>query len=185
MGTVRKYGQISTVQYFWKEKWINYRTKIKRKGIDVAEPEIIANALNFYFNSIPKISSDKINNNLTAFKSYLDNQIPESYNFHQTFILEITKIITNLKNSNSVGWDNIPTNMLKTNVMTLAPILLNLINKSLTHGLFLQSLKRAKMLPIFKSIDKLKIANYRPISLLPVISKVYEKVFYSRLYDYF
>ena len=57
---------------------------------------------------------------------------------------EITKIIKNLKNSNSVGWDNIPTNTLKTNVMTLAPILSNLINKSLAQGLFPQSLKRAK-----------------------------------------
>ena len=46
-------------------------------------------------------------------------------------------------------------------------------------------LKRAKNLPILKSKDKLNIANYRPISILPVISKVPEKVFYSRLYDYF
>ena len=86
---------------------------------------------------------------------------------------------------NSVGWDNIPTNILKSNVMTLAPILSNLINKSLAQGLSPQSLKRAKKFPIFKSKDKLNIANYRPISILRVISKVNEKVFYSRLYDYF
>ena len=97
------------------------------------------------------------------------------------------KDIKNKKNSNSVGWDNIPTNILKTNVMTLAPILSNLMNKSLAQGLFPQLLKRAKILPIlnFKSKDKLNIANYRPIPILLVISKVYEKVFYSRLYDYF
>ena len=96
------------------------------------------------------------------------------------------KIIKNLKNSNSVGWDNIPTTILKTNVMTLAPILLNLINRSLAQGLFPQSsLNRAKILPLFKSKDILNIANYLPISILPVISKVYGKVFYSRLYNYF
>ena len=49
----------------------------------------------------------------------------------------------------------------------------------------MQSLKRAKILPIFKSNDKLNIANYRPISILPDISKFCENVFYSRLYDYF
>ena len=98
---------------------------------------------------------------------------------------EIKKILKNFKNSNSVGWDNIPTNILKTNVKTLAPILSNLINKSLAQGLFPQSLKRAKILHIFKSKDELNIANYRPISILPVNSKVYEKVFYSKLYDYF
>ena len=61
--------------------------------------------------------------------------------------------------------------------MTLAPILSNLINKSLAQGLFPLTLKRAKILLIFKSKDKLNIANYLPISILPVISKVYEKVF--------
>ena len=66
--------------------------------------------------------------------------------------------------------------------MTLAPILSNLINKSLAQGLFPQSLKRAKIFTIFKSKDKLNITNYRPISILPNISKVYEKVFQSRLY---
>ena len=86
-----------------------------------------------------------------AFESYLDDQIPESDNFHQTSILEITKIIKNLKNSNCVGWFNIITNIVKTNIMTLAPILSNLINKSLAQGLFPQSLKRAKYLHIFKS----------------------------------
>ena len=144
----------------------------------------LANAFNSYLNSIPSLS-DNISNNLTAFESYLDDQIPESDNFHQTSIHEITKIITtNFKNSNSVWWDNIPTNVLKTNVMILAPILSNLINKSLTQGLFPQSLKRAKNFPVFKSKDKLNIANYRPISILPVISKVYKKI-YSRFYDYF
>ena len=60
-----------------------------------------------------------------------------------------------------------------------------LINKSLATGIFPKSLKRAKILPIFKNKDKLDITNYRPISLLPVISKVYEFFFYNRLYNYF
>ena len=51
-------------------------------------------------------------------------------------------------------------------------------------GLFPKSLKRAKILTIFKNKDKLDIINYRPISILPV-SKVYEKVFYNRLYNDF
>ena len=66
---------------------------IKLYVIHVAEPESIANAFNSYFNSIPITLSDNINNNLTAFESYLDDQIPESDNFHQISIREITKII--------------------------------------------------------------------------------------------
>ena len=120
------------------KKHSSINTTIKFDGIHVAEPWTIGNAFNSYFNSIPIKLSDNINNNLTAFESYLDDQIQESDNFHQTFIHEITKIIKNLKNSNSVGWDNIHTNILETNVMTLAPILSNLINKSLAQGLFPQ-----------------------------------------------
>ena len=61
--------------------------------------------------------------------------------------------------------------------MTLSPKLSNLINKSLAQGFFLQSLKRAKILTIFKSKDKLNIASYRPISNLPVIVKFMKKFF--------
>ena len=83
--------------------------------------------------------------------------------------------------SNSVGWENISTTILKSDINILAPILSNLINMSLETGIFPKSLKRAKILPIFKNKDKLVVTNYRPISILPVISKVYEKVFYNRL----
>ena len=128
--------------------------------------------------------NNNINNNILTFENYLVDRIPEAENF-QPSILEITTLITDLQQSNSVGWDNIPTTILKSTINILAPILSYLINKSLATGLFIKSLKRAKILPIFKNKDKLDITNYRPISILPVISKVYEKVFYNRLYNYF
>ena len=84
-----------------------------------------------------------------------------------------------------MGWDNIPTNIIKANVNVLARIQSNIINKSLSQGVFPDSLKRAKIVPVYKNKDKLGIANYRSISILPVISKVYESVFYRRLYEYF
>ena len=138
------------INYILGIKHSSINPTIKLEGIHVAEPETIANAFISYFNSIHITLSDNINNNLTAFESYLDDQIPESDNFHQTSIHETTKIIKNLKNRNGVGWDNIPTNILETNVMTLAPILSNLINKSLAQGFLPQSLDRVKILPIFK-----------------------------------
>ena len=95
------------------KKHSSINATIKLDGIHVAEPETIANTFNSYFNSIHITLSDNINNNLTAFESYLDDQILESDNFHQTSIHEITKIIKNIKNINSVGWDNIPTTNLK------------------------------------------------------------------------
>ena len=139
---------------------------MKLNGIIINEPEVIASSFNSYFNSIPTTLSNTINNDILTFENYFVDQIPEAENFQPSSIPEITKIFTNLKQSNSVGWDNIPRTILKSNINILAPILSNLINKSLAMGLFPKSLKRAKILPIFKNKDKLDITNYRPISIV-------------------
>ena len=139
-------------------------TSIKLNGIIINEPEVIESSFNSYFNSIHITLNNNINNNILTFENYLVDQIPVAENFQPSTIPEITKIITNLKQSNSVGWNNITTTILKSNINILAPILLA---------------------SIFKNKDKLDITNYRPISILPVISKVYEKVFYSGHYNYF
>ena len=152
-------------------------TSNKLHGIIIDEPEVIASSFNSYFNSIPTTLSNSINNNILTFENNLFDQIPEAENFQPSSIPEITKIITNFQQSKSVGWENIPTTILKSNINIFAPILVNLINKSRATGIFPKSLKRAKILPIFKNKDKLDVTNYRPIFILPVISKVYEKSF--------
>ena len=60
-----------------------------------------------------------------------------------------------------------------------------LINQSLTTGVFPEKLKTAKVVPIFKKDDIHCFNNYRPISLLPAISKIYEKIVHVQLFDYF
>ena len=129
--------------------------------------------------------SNNINNNILTFENYLVDQIPEAENFQPSSIPEKTKIITNLQQRNNVGWDNIPTTILKYNINILTPILFNLINQSLQWGSSPGPTERAKILPIFKNKDTLDITNYGPTSILPVISKVYEKGFYNRLYNYY
>ena len=56
---------------------------------------------------------------------------------------------------------------------------------SLTTGVFPDSLKKARVKPILKEDDKCNLSNYRPISVLSVLSKVFEKEAYTQLYDYF
>ena len=60
-----------------------------------------------------------------------------------------------------------------------------IINQSLLTGIFPDKLKVAKITPIFKKGDSLLLGNYRPISLLPSISKLFEKVVYQQIYQYF
>ena len=58
------------------------------------------------------------------------------------------------------------------------------LNRSLEKGIFPESLKIAKVTPIFKCGDKTDLNNYRPISVLPGFSKILERIMYNRLYKY-
>ena len=97
---------------------------------------------------------------------------------------EIIKITKNIKASNSSGIDNISTKLLKMIMNEIAPILSHIFNRSLLSGIVPSQLKIAKVNPIFKSGDKQMFSNYRPISILPSISKILENIMYTRLFDF-
>jgi hypothetical protein len=59
------------------------------------------------------------------------------------------------------------------------------INLSLEQGIFPNELKLANVIPIFKAGDDCDVSNYRPVSLLTTISKIYEQIFYNRLLNFF
>ena len=59
-----------------------------------------------------------------------------------------------------------------------------ILNISLEQGNFPKLLKRAEVCPIFKENDKRKCENYRPISLLSNISKLFERAMHNRIYDF-
>ena len=94
-------------------------------------------------------------------------------------------IINKLKNKNSSGNDEISNKLLKAIGNELSKPLTIIINQCLLTGIFPDLLKIAKVKPLFKRGDTALLNNYRPISLLPTISKVFERVIYSQLYAYF
>lgn len=97
---------------------------------------------------------------------------------------EIIKIISSLDNNSSSGVDGISTKSIKCLKDSIAESLSNCINKCLTEGTFPNTLKIAKVSPIYKSGVKTDPSNYRPISVLPIISKIFERILYNRLYTY-
>ena len=138
-----------------------------------------------YFNSVHNTLCESIISSNIPFEHYLEGAIIEQPIFNPTDSNGVKTIRNGLKNSSSTGWDNIPTNVIKAVSGTIVAPLTQLINKSLQQGIFPDALKIAKISPIYKSKSKTDIKNYRPISVLPVISKVFEKVFYARLYTHF
>jgi len=97
---------------------------------------------------------------------------------------EINKIIDSLKSKNSSGYDEISTQTIKISKPFIISPLINICNKMLAQGNYPERLKFSLIKPIYKSGDKSSPSNYRPISLLPAFSKIFEKVVYKRLFDH-
>ena len=97
---------------------------------------------------------------------------------------EIAKIIDGLDIHKSTGPYGIPIFLLKTFKMFFSHWLSKLVNACFENGYFPDILKTAKVIPLHKKDSKLHHLNYRPISLLSVFSKIYEKLIYSRIYSY-
>ena len=95
---------------------------------------------------------------------------------------EVKTVTRDMKNNKSVGGE-IPIQILKESEFTFE-ILTNCINKSSETGCFPNSIKEVSITPIFKKDDLLDKSNYRPVGILPLISKVYERLIYNQLSEY-
>jgi len=97
---------------------------------------------------------------------------------------EMGKIIIQLKNKNSCGYDKVTAKILKTVSPFIVSTLTHICNRMMATGTFPDRLKYSEIKPIYKNGDKTQFENYRPISLLPVFSKIFEKVLYKRLHNH-
>ena len=79
---------------------------------------------------------------------------------------------------------NIPVFIYKILAPIIFPTVSMLFNNSLSEGIFHECFKTAKIIPIFKSGDSNSTVNYRPISMLPFLSKIFEKLMCARLDSY-
>jgi hypothetical protein len=89
-----------------------------------------------------------------------------------------------MKNSNSIGFDGIKASHLKLSLDVIAPYIVKIVNQSFRQSKFPDSMKTAKIVPIFKSGSPTDKNNYRPIAILPVLSKILEKVVHKRLLNF-
>ena len=94
---------------------------------------------------------------------------------------EIEKIITEFENGKS---SDISINLVKKSSRIISPILVYFFNQFMNQGIFPNELKIGRITPIYKKGDKRHLENYRPVSILPIFGKIFEKVIYSRLYSF-
>ena len=115
--------------------------------------------------------------------SYMQSSITESIFLAPVTPTEIEKLVLTLKNS-ATGWDEINAMLLKSMINDIRDPLCHICNMSLEEGIFPSQLKIANVLPLFKAEESFQFNNYRPVSLLCIISKVFEKLMFNRVNDF-
>ncbi len=148
-------------------------TEINNNGTIVDNDVSIASAFKTHFETC----AGKLSENLPeGIDTSTKMQQGAEWGFIGTTELEVSNIIKSLKNKNSSGEDLLSNKMIKKEPYLFARLLKPLINESIEWGILPSKLKQANVIPIFKKGDRTNLNNYRPISLLPVLSKVFEKV---------
>ena len=117
----------------------------------------------------------------------------ETYLIHtnKTFNLEIPTIDTvhrllkTIDEKKSSGLDKIPNKLLKITADVIAPSLTEILAKSMYTGIFLNEWKKARVSPVYKNGAKREPSNYRPISVVPTVSKIFEKIIFDLPNKYF
>lgn len=160
---------------------------VKNGDGDLVESEVACNLFNDYFLSVPTtVISDlkdyrgNSQSNITKVR-----KVDKSIFMYPVTENEICKCIDGLKNKNSSGYDFISNNLLKRISRSIVLPLVHIINLCFEQGVFPEELKIAKVVPVYKKGEHDLVQNYRPISILTSISKIFETVILTRLNDFF
>jgi len=154
------------------------------KGLKISDTKEIATKFNDFFTNIGSNLAKSIPHSVRDIYSYLKGPPCNSFTFFPTDADEIVKVTSSLQNKCSAGYDEIPVHLMKLSIQYVAEPISKILNSSLLMGIFPDTLKIAKVCPVFKDGEPNHFTNYRPISVLPSFSKIFEKVISNRLLCY-
>ena len=131
----------------------------------------VGDLFNEYFSSIAEnFDVSPQNNTCNALTPIVINQTK----FSITLITfdDMLKLVAMLDQNKATGLDDIPAYFIKSSIHSITPIILRICNMSIEHGIFPDMWKKARLIPIHKDETLTERSNYRPISILPVLSKL-------------
>jgi hypothetical protein len=152
----------------------------------ITDRRSICTLFNNYFTEVAnKLNSDKYKDDPPSpddFRRFLGKRSCNSILLYQIEPDEIIKIISSFNNNKS---SDLSVRAIKHVRHALAPVLTRLFNNCMFSGVFPSELKIAKVIPLFKNGKQHLLSNYRPISILPLFSKIFERIIHSRLTSFF
>ena len=152
-------------------------------GSIISDKKAVSEHFNDFFINVGPTLARKIPNVGKLPKDFLGQMVEESLFLEPVTSGEINKLIAGLKNT-ATGYDDISSTVLKLSLEYIADPLVHICNSSLIEGVFPEQLKIACVLPLYKAEDPMYFNHYRPVSLLNLLSKVFEKLMYDRLLNF-
>ena len=166
-----------------KNKTSNQQTAFKVNDRLTEDKDKIANGFNKFFVEIGPTLEKNCPTSEESPITWMKDRYNNSFFVVPTNETEIHNIIKNLKDC-STGWDGINLSSLTLAWSSISHVMVHVMNLSLEQGVVPLELKVAKVIPLFKADDPEKFSNYRPVSILPLFSKILEKLMYKRLLNY-
>ena len=152
-------------------------------GSSITEPKAIANYFNQYFSNVAPQLASKLKQTNTNPMQFMETRVRVSIFLKPVRQSELLDAFDMLKDTSS-GFDQMKPIVLKKVKNELLHPVMNLINASFQQGIFPDQLKTACVTPIHKQGITSCVSNYRPVSVLCAMSKIFERIMFNRLMDY-
>ena len=141
----------------------------------------ISNIFNDFFSSVGPNLASKLPSTNREFTDYMSGNFDKSFFFNPVMASEIETEILSISLNKAHGLYSCPTRILRSVRHILSKPLADIMNKSVSQGVYPSKLKHAKVIPVYKSDNETDPGNYRPISLLSSFNRIFEKVMFKRL----
>ena len=150
--------------------------EIKNNGKAIRDSLELADSFNSHFSSVgPKLASEINSDNGPSHLKYI-TRTDSRFELRETNYSKVFSLLSKLCKSKATGLDFISARLLRESADLIAGSLFSIFNFSIKSGVFPQEWKCAKVIPLFKQGDHSDLNNYRPISIIPVVAKVFERI---------
>ena len=185
----KKFWKVINPFFSEKRKATNKITIVDNEESIILDNIKISEELNSFFkNATNSLEIKEIEKAILKFKNHPSVltiksklEVSEQFSFQNTAVYDIKKEIANLDVKKASTFESIPPKVLKISTKSCSVTLESLFNDMLRSCIFPCELKLADVIPVFKKDDPLKSKNYRPISVLPAVSKIFERLLYEQV----
>lgn len=148
------------------------------------EPDVFNN---YFLNSVRDLEQQFDDSTASAINLLLNTNLirPSRFNWKMITPDEVVKTAVQLSNSKAMDCYWLSNNIIKKTIHLISMPLAFVLNTCFQLGYFPEPLKLSKVVPIFKKGDKSLPQNYRPVSIVPIFSKLFESIIYNQLREYF